>query len=156
MTEELVQLEGILSSPIFDWAIKGILIYTAIFWIALVVWVTRDVINRTNNLFFQIMMIALNIILPIFGLVVYLVIRPNKTLVEKYYEEIEYRALAEGAEQSLLHCPKCGTEIERDFTFCPNCANELRKPCGKCKRLIDVKYKLCPYCGTTQEKKSKK
>ncbi len=153
---EALQLEALFSSPIFEIALKGTLIYLAIFWIALIIWVARDVINRTNNLFFQIMMIALNIILPVFGLLVYLIIRPNKTLVEKYYEEIEYRALAEGAEQSLMHCPKCGTDVDRDFVFCPNCASQLRKSCTKCKKLIDVKYKICPYCGTKQVKTSKK
>lgn len=153
---DVVQLEELFSSPIFEWGLKGVLIYAAIFWIALVVWVTRDVINRTNNLFFQIMVIALNIILPVFGILVYLIIRPNKTLVEKYYEEIEYRALAEGAEQSIANCTKCGTGIEHDFAFCPNCGTEIRKPCTKCKKLIEINYKICPYCGTKQAKKSKK
>jgi len=153
---DLLQLEDFFSSEAFGWIAGGILVYLAIFWIALIIWVARDIINRTNNLFFQIMVIALNIILPIFGLVVYLIIRPNKTLVEKYYEEIEYRALAEGAQQALLHCPKCGTDTEKDFAYCPNCANELRQPCTKCRKLIEIQYKLCPYCGTKQDKKSKK
>lgn len=152
VAETITTAENFFTSGVFDSLFKGILIYLAIFWIALVIWVARDVINRTNSLVFQILMIVLNIILPIFGLVVYLVIRPNKTLVEKYYEEIEYRALAEGALAGLNHCPKCGSDIARDFLYCPNCAHELRRKCSKCGKVFDIHFKICPYCATRNTK----
>lgn len=150
--EIMTSFQDVFNSPGFSLFVKVTLIYLAVFWIALIIWVARDVINRTNSIFFQIIMIGLNIFLPILGLIIYLIIRPSKTLVEKYYEEIEYRALAEGALYSLSHCPKCGVEVEKDFMFCPSCSHQLRKKCSKCRGLFEIRYKICPYCGTKNSK----
>jgi hypothetical protein len=39
----------------FELFLKGILIYFFVVWIAIIVWVTRDISNRTNNIVFQIL-----------------------------------------------------------------------------------------------------
>ena len=86
----LKSLENIFSSETLGSIFLGILIYLAFLWIAVIVWVTKDITNRTNNLSFQIISISLVIFLtPIFGLVLYLIIRPSRSLVERYYENIE-------------------------------------------------------------------
>lgn len=93
------QMNSFVSSEYFKWFVYGILIYLGILWLALIAWVARDVIGRSRSLFFQTLMILLNMILPIFGLFVYLLLRPPKTLVEKYYDEVEMRLLKEAAEE---------------------------------------------------------
>ncbi len=86
----LSSLEKIFSSETLGSIFLGILIYLAFLWIAIIVWVTKDITNRTNNLTFQIISISLVIFLtPVFGLVLYLIIRPSRSLVERYYEDIE-------------------------------------------------------------------
>ena len=55
-------------------------------------------IGRSRSLLFQTLMILMNMTLPVFGLFVYLLLRPPKTLMEKYYDEVEMRLLREAAE----------------------------------------------------------
>lgn len=141
----------------FNLILKLILIYFAALWIALILWVTRDAINRSNNLLFQIFVIILNIFLPVFGLVIYLIIRPTKTLLERYYEDLEYRALADNGEEKEA-CLKCKTEVSREFDFCPNCGDKLKQKCNNCHKDFSKRWKICPYCGTkvTVKKEDKK
>jgi len=69
--------------------IKFSLLYFFILWIALVVWVARDISNRTDSIVFQVICILLMILLTPLGIVIYLMIRPRTTLFEKYYHEID-------------------------------------------------------------------
>lgn len=76
-----------------DAAVLGAITYIFVLWAALVVWVARDAVGRTKSIFFQVVAILLVIGLNIFGLVLYLILRPQKTLLEKYFEELEQEAL---------------------------------------------------------------
>ena len=69
--------------------VKFAVLYFFILWIALIVWVARDISNRTDSIFFQVMCILLIIIMTPLGIGIYLMIRPGKTLFEKYYHEID-------------------------------------------------------------------
>lgn len=126
--------------------LKVVLVYAAALWISLIIWITRDAINRSNNLLFQIFVIILNIILPVFGLIIYLIIRPTRTLLERYYEDLEYRALVDNGEERTV-CQKCKTDLSSDYIYCPNCADKLRQTCLNCKKEYSKKWKNCPYCG---------
>lgn len=72
----------------FEFIIKFVIVYFFLIWISLVVWVLKDIRNRTTNVFFQIFCLIVAVI-PFFGIFVYLLFRPSRTLYEKYYEEIE-------------------------------------------------------------------
>jgi|CXWL01.1.fsa_nt_gi RNA polymerase subunit RPABC4/transcription elongation factor Spt4 len=143
---------SLLDSPVFDWVLKGVLVYLAALWFAIVIWVGRDIIHRTNNVLFQVLVILLNIILPVFGLILYLIIRPGKTLLEKYYEELEYNFLADqgSTEES---CPRCETALSPEFLFCPNCSEKMKSSCSHCKQSYLSQYHVCPYCGKKDQKK---
>lgn len=69
--------------------------YLVLLWISLIIWTTKDIISRTNNVIYQLISIALVVVLNIFGLLIYLGIRPSKTLIEKFFEDLEYEALAQ-------------------------------------------------------------
>lgn len=73
----------------FEFAFKFFIIYFFVIWIALVVWVIKDISIRTNNLFFQIISILVILFLTPLWIFIYLIIRPRRTLYDKYYEEIE-------------------------------------------------------------------
>jgi len=47
-------------------------------------------------------------------------------------------------------CPACGHEVKDDFLICPNCRKKLKTPCIECGKPLDIKWKVCPYCKTTQ------
>lgn len=138
-----------------NFILKIILTYFAALWIALILWVTRDAINRSNNLLFQIFVIILNIILPIFGLIIYLIIRPTKTLLERYYDDLEYRALAENGDDKES-CAKCKLDVSSEFEFCPNCGDNLRQECQFCNKKFAKRWKICPYCGKKALNKKEK
>ena len=72
----------------FEFIIKFVIVYFFLIWISLVVWVLKDIRNRTTNVFFQIFCLIVAVI-PFFGIFVYLLFRHSRTLYEKYYEEIE-------------------------------------------------------------------
>lgn len=130
-----------------DLGIKIVLGYFFVIWGAFIIWVIKDVTNRTTNIFIQ--TISIFIILfftPIFGLPVYLLIRPRTTLFEKYYEEEEVEETVDELEE-LYHCPRCNHKVSRDFKFCPKCALELTMSCPSCKKQIHTDWSLCPYCG---------
>lgn len=97
-------------TEILEWIIKPevsrilllILIgYLVLLWIALIIWVTKDIISRTNNIILQIVSILLVVILNILGILIYLAIRPSKTLIEKFFEDLEYEALMQATRKKI-------------------------------------------------------
>ncbi|MDF2378859.1 MAG: zinc ribbon domain-containing protein [Candidatus Gracilibacteria bacterium] len=115
---------------------------------------TRDVINRSNNVLFQTMVILTNIALPVFGLVLYMIIRPTKTLTEKYYEELEYNFLNEHEHEES--CGRCEKKVKSDFLFCPHCEEKLKEVCWSCKHTYLDEYAVCPYCGKKEKSATRK
>lgn len=94
------QIQKILSSNVFTLALQGLIVYLAILWIAIIIWVTKDANNRSNSLLFQVFSILIVIFLtPLFGLLIYLILRPSKTLTERYIEEMQMQLLAEAEEE---------------------------------------------------------
>lgn len=132
-------------------SLKALFIYFFILWAALVIWVARDVVARSRNLIFQVFVILLVIGLNVFGLVIYLIIRPAQTLVENYQVDLEQRALREEEV-----CPSCVRVLPLDFKFCPYCKSQARQSCRKCKRLMSKNWQACAYCGFSLKKGEKK
>lgn len=125
--------------------IKGFLIYFFLIWIALIIWVTKDIVNRSKNIFVQVFSILLVTLLNIFGLILYLIIRPSKTLKQRYIEEIEKKMFLDTM-SDYYNCTKCGTKIEKDFNFCPSCGTSSKTVCKHCGQKVMVDWKICPYC----------
>lgn len=87
--------------------IKFFVFYFFVVWIAILVWVYKDITNRTDSIIYQIISILIILIFtPIFGWLIYIIIRPGKTLLEKYYEEVDHNleALAKDIEDRLKSC----------------------------------------------------
>jgi len=79
--------------------IAAILGYLILLWVSLIIWTTKDIISRSNNVVYQIISIILVVVLNIFGIFIYLGIRPAKTLIEKFFEDLEYETLAQATVQ---------------------------------------------------------
>ncbi|MDD2907837.1 MAG: hypothetical protein PHH98_04295 [Candidatus Gracilibacteria bacterium] len=82
-------LQAMWDAITFEFALKIAIIYFFIIWIALIVWVIKDISIRSNSLFFQSIAVLTILLLSPFGIFIYLLIRPRRTLYDKYYEEIE-------------------------------------------------------------------
>jgi len=91
----LNQLIEWVSNPSFKTIQLIIVIYFGLLWLSVIIWVTRDAINRSESLSFQVISILLNIVFPILGILLYLIIRPYKTTLERYYEDLEHRLILE-------------------------------------------------------------
>lgn len=67
--------------------LRAIIVYIFVVWFCIVVWVVRDITNRTRSVTFQVLSILLVLGLTPLGIFIYLLIRPQKTLFEKVFEE---------------------------------------------------------------------
>ncbi len=73
----------------FDVFIEFTILYFFIIWISILLWVMKDISNRTNNIILQIVSVLIILFFTPFWIFIYLLIRPSNTLFEKYYGEIE-------------------------------------------------------------------
>jgi len=62
-------------------------LYVFVVWFCIVVWVAKDISNRTRSIWLQIVSILIVLFLTPLGIFIYLLIRPQKTLFEKIFEE---------------------------------------------------------------------
>lgn len=120
--------------------------YVAALWFCLVVWTFRDIQKRTRDVVVQVLATALVVLFNVPGLLLYLILRPPETLDELYQRSLESEALLKEIEGGQT-CPRCQTPIESDFRLCPSCRGALRAPCEDCGRLVQVNWKVCPYCA---------
>jgi RNA polymerase subunit RPABC4/transcription elongation factor Spt4 len=81
------------------------------------------------------------------GIVVYLILRPPRTLEEEYQRTLEEEALLQSLEDPPV-CPGCGRRIKESWMVCPSCHTKLKKPCDQCHHLMELAWNVCPYCGT--------
>lgn len=139
---DVVWIQNIFDLLSLDFMFKTAIIYFLILWISIIIWVTKDITNRTNSLIFQIISIIIVLFWTPLWVVVYLLIRPSRTLFEKYYED----SLWDDEEILSEKCFECKKPISRDFKFCPSCKTRVKTECKKCKSLISPKWKNCPYC----------
>ena len=116
-------------------------------WLSLLIWTYRDIRARTRDSFARILAVLVVAVLFLPGILVYLILRPTRTLEDEFEQTLEEEALLQSIEDNAL-CPGCGRRVREDWVACPNCHTRLRKPCHQCGRLMELAWNLCPYCGT--------
>jgi len=116
-------------------------------WVALVVWTYRDIRARHRDRLVHFLAAALVALLNLPGILVYLVLRPVRTLEEEYQQTLEEEALLQAIEEQST-CPGCERHLRDDWLLCPTCQTRLRKACHSCGRLMELPWNICPYCGT--------
>lgn len=120
--------------------------FVAALWLSLVIWTYRDIRQRARDPLARILAVLVVAVLFLPGIVIYLILRPPRTLEEEYQHSLEEEALLRSIEESAL-CPGCGRRIRENWTVCPNCHTRLRKACRQCGKLMELPWNLCPYCG---------
>ncbi len=115
--------------------------------VALVIWTYRDIRSRHRDRLVHILAALLVALLNLPGILVYLILRPSRTLEEDYQQTLEEEALLQTLEDQPV-CPGCERRIKDDWSVCPSCQTKLRKPCHSCGRLLELPWNICPYCGT--------
>ncbi len=117
-----------------------------IVWLAVVVWAFRDLRSRSRSGVAALLTILLVGLLPIVGLVVYLLLRPRETLAEAYDRALEQEALLQQLEDKPV-CPTCSRPTQPNWFLCPSCHTHLRQPCPNCNAPLELHWDICPYCG---------
>ncbi|HNZ70452.1 MAG TPA: zinc ribbon domain-containing protein [Candidatus Dojkabacteria bacterium] len=135
----------------FDGVMKIVALLFVVFWVFVVIWVWNDSGERSRNLFFRLTSVLTVLILNIFGLVIYLLIRPQFTIEEVYWSDLERRYLKYETKE-LGDCPKCGYQLQPGYIYCPECNYELKVKCKGCELYFDKDNKYCPYCGLINKK----
>jgi RNA polymerase subunit RPABC4/transcription elongation factor Spt4 len=116
-------------------------------WLSLILWTFRDIRSRAKDPLLRILAIIIVALLFLPGIVIYLIMRPARTLEDEYQHTLEEEALLQSIEDIPL-CPGCGRRTEATWMVCPNCHTRLKKPCHHCHKLMELSWNLCPYCGT--------
>jgi RNA polymerase subunit RPABC4/transcription elongation factor Spt4 len=116
-------------------------------WLALVIWTYRDMRSRHRDRLVPILAALMVALLNLPGVLVYLILRPARTLEEEYQQTLEEEALLQSIEDQSV-CPGCERHIREDWLICPSCQTKLRKRCHSCGRLMELPWNICPYCGT--------
>ena len=94
--------------------------FIAALWISLVVWTYRDIRSRARDPLVQTLAALLVAVLNFPGVLVYLILRPQRTLEEEYQRTLEEEALLQALEDLPL-CPGCERRVKEDWQICPNC-----------------------------------
>jgi RNA polymerase subunit RPABC4/transcription elongation factor Spt4 len=140
----LPSLDTIVAYSTVCFSIAGALI--AALWISLIIWTFRDMRNRSRDPFAQILAALVVAILPVVGLVIYLILRPPETLAEAYERALEEEALLQEIEDRPA-CPGCSRTVDAHWILCPHCHTRLRRACSDCNALLELQWSICPYCG---------
>lgn len=121
--------------------------FVAALWIALVIWTYRDILARARDPLAQILSALLVAALNLPGVLVYLILRPTRTIEEEYQRTLEEESLLQALEELPL-CPGCERRVKDDWQVCPNCHTKLKKACQRCGKLMELPWNVCPFCAT--------
>jgi len=120
--------------------------FLAALWLSLVIWTYRDIRRRARDPLARILAVLVVAVLFLPGIVIYLILRPARTLEEDYQHTLEEEALLQAIEDATL-CPGCGRRVKENWVVCPGCHTKLKKNCHQCGKLMELPWNLCPYCG---------
>ncbi len=140
----LPSLETLVSYLTIFAAVTGALF--AALWLSFIIWAFRDMRSRSRDPFAQLLAALLVAVLPVAGILIYLILRPPETLAEAYERALEEEALLQEIEERPA-CPGCSRTIHPNWILCPHCHTRLRKVCPDCNSLMELQWNLCPYCG---------
>lgn len=121
--------------------------FVAALWLSLVIWTFRDIRTRARDPLVRILAALVVAVLFLPGILIYLILRPPRTLEDEYQHTLEEEALLQSIEDNPL-CPGCGRRVREDWIACPNCHTRLKKPCHHCGKLMELSWNLCPHCAT--------
>ncbi len=142
----------ILSDTFLNYLTTGFIVFLGLFialWISLIIWAYRDMRLRSRDLFARVLTITVVTLLPIIGILIYLILRPSETLAEAFERSLLEEALLQEIEKKSS-CPGCSRHVENRWQICPYCHVRLKRNCVSCGELVEMQWAICPYCASEQ------
>ncbi len=130
--------------------VSGFVAFGLALWFSIIVWTFMDIRARSRDKMVWVFATLLVLLFNVFGLVVYLILRPHETLMQAYERSLEEEALLQEIEERPI-CPNCRHRVENDYRICPNCLNKLKDVCRNCDRLVELDWTICPYCAVERK-----
>lgn len=120
------------------------------FWFMVVIWVWFDASERSSNVVFKVFSVIVTLLFNIFGLLIYLLVRPADSYEERYLSELEKKYL-QLETSGVIKCPGCSFDLEPGFVVCPRCGESVKVKCENCEEYIDSYWEFCAYCGVKRD-----
>ena len=92
------------NNPLVQLSLRLGFFYILALYVAVVFWTVRDAQQRTENQILPYLAGVMVVVLNIFGLFLYLIVRPKETLAEQYERQLAEESLLAEAEQRVV-CP---------------------------------------------------
>ncbi len=127
-----------------------LILYVALLLVALAYNVVRDARRRSPSIPVAIFACRLAFVPPVLGALIFLGIRPPRTLAEERSLALEQQILEEppSGTPETRPCPTCGRDIEEEFVICPYCRTQFARRCTVCERRLRLGWPVCPFCAT--------
>jgi RNA polymerase subunit RPABC4/transcription elongation factor Spt4 len=125
--------------------VAGFVAFGLAVWFSIVVWTFMDIRSRSRDKLVWVFATLLVLLFNVFGLIVYMILRPHETLMQAYERSLEEEALLQEIEERPI-CPNCRHRVEPDYRICPNCLQQLKDVCLNCDRMVELDWTVCPYC----------
>jgi hypothetical protein len=121
------------------------------FWLAVGYWVYKDAKRRIEDPVLIATAVAIGLVIPYIGALVYMLFRPPEYLEDVRERELEIKAMEERLSRRDLYCPVCRAEVSNEYLVCPVCTTKLKQACVNCKAPLEALWQVCPYCETPVE-----
>ena len=118
------------------------------FWTLCIIWVFKDIKNRTQNVFLQILSVLLiTFLTPIVWLPIYIAIRPINNYKDRLYRK-------EALDINTTTCENCDMINKSEYKYCFNCWHKIHHKCTNCDNTFSYEYSHCPDCGKNKNSKT--
>ena len=121
--------------------------FVAGLWLSLIFWTYRDIKSRTKDPLLRILATLITLVFFLPGIIIYLILRPRRTIEDEYQRTLEDETLLQTIEDRAV-CPGCSRQIDEEWTVCPSCHTLLKTRCHSCNHLLELVWDICPYCET--------
>ena len=106
-----------------------------------IIWVAKDIINRTNSFSLQVISILfVTLFTPLVGLPLYFLIRPLS-----YKKDMIPRR--EACASNLIPCFNCSVLNPKEYVCCIACGERLKTKCKECWNSYAHSFAYCNGCG---------
>src|SRR4029077_17389968 len=137
---------SIVSNPLIQLSVRLAGLYILAIYLAMVFWTVRDAQQRTENQLLPYLAGLMVVILNIFGLFLYLIVRRKETLGEAYERQLAEESLLAEAEQRVV-CPTCKERVQEEFILRPTCRTRLAMVCPTCGQVSRPEWNICRLCA---------